>query len=198
MLARCPNDTGDRMESGFERELSRAATIRRRALRLPMSRSPAQKTDTDMAARRLAAWCRAAGERGLGVVRRSARLGTAGRSIRFWPDSPTVRATHGSPRRIGCRDAEWVRYALHAAGDPDVEHGHPRGVRRPSHAPRSRRRLPVLVGRRSESTRDLTDGAQTDLSATAVDRAVRLRVPALFERFVARERRRLIEISSRT
>ena len=83
------------MESGFERVLSRAATIDD-LLSDAYEPLPGQKADADIAARRLAAWCRASasGDWSLFAERLN---GTAGRSRRFWPDSPPSDATLGSP-----------------------------------------------------------------------------------------------------
>ena len=64
-------------------------------------------------------------------------------------------------------DAEWVVTALHTAGDRDVEHASAAVAFAPLLAPlvgEAQRRLRSVVDPRALEI--LTDGAQTDLSAT--------------------------------
>ena len=175
------------MESGFERELSRAATIDD-VLSDAYKPLPAQKTDADIAARRLAAWCRASASGDWSLF--ADRLGRDGWTIdQILTRFATVRRDPRVAAPMWMSDAEWVGTALHAAGDRDVEHASAAVAFAPLLAPlvgEAQRRLRSVVD--SKALEILTDGAQTDLSATLLSQLSDLASPALFERFIGRRR----------
>ena len=172
------------MESGFERELSRAATIDE-VLSNAFEPLPGQKTDTDIAARRLATWCRASASGDWSLF--ADRLGRDGWSInQILTRFATVRRDPRVAVPPWMSDAEWVGSALQTAGHRDGVHARAAVAFAPLLAPlvgEAQRRLRAVVD--PKALENLTDGAQTDLSATLLSQLSDLASPALFERFVA-------------
>ena len=169
------------MGSGFERELSRAATID--DLLSDAYEPLFEESDADIARRRLDAWCHAAasGDRSLFAE----RLGRDGWSIEgVLTRLGGVRAEPRVPPPPWMADAEWVGAALQSGAD-----GHaPQGSSTVAFAPV----LGPLVGeaqRRLRATVDpaalaiLTNAATSDLAATLMNQLSDLASPALFERF---------------
>ena len=155
------------MGSGFERELSRAATID--DLLSDAYEPLSGQSDADIADRRLAAWCRAAasGDRSL-FADRLDRDGwsTEGVLTRLGG----VRRDPRTPAPAWMSDAEWVGEALQSGGDGDVAHAGSAVAFAPVLAP--------LVGaaqRRLWSTVDpdalaiLADAAKADLASTLMN-----------------------------
>ncbi len=170
------------MESGFERELFRAATIDDlfSAAYHPL---PGQKADAEIAARRLSAWCRASASGDWSLF--AERLGRDGWSIeealtRF----ARVRRDPRIPAPAWMTDADWVNAALHTVGDGDDPHAGAAIAFAPLLAPlvrEAQRRLWSIVDPNSREI--LTDGGQADLSAELLRELSDLASPALFERF---------------
>lgn len=172
------------MGSGFERELSRAATIDD-LLSDAYEPLPGQQADAEVSDRRLAAWCRAAASGDWSLF--ADRLGRDGWSIEgVLARLGRVRRDPRAPVPAWMADAQWVGSALEEGGD--------------GHAPQAGSAVPFapllapLVGeaqRRLWSTINpnaraiLTDGASAGLAATLMNQLSDLASPALFERFTA-------------
>ena len=109
------------MESGFERVLSRAATVDD-LLSDAYEPLPGQKADADIAARRLAAWCRASASGDWSLF--AERLNRDGWSIeevlaRF----ATVRRDSRVPGSAWIADAGWISAALQTDDDDALHAG---------------------------------------------------------------------------
>ncbi|AEV72104.1 type 2 lantibiotic biosynthesis protein LanM [Mycolicibacterium rhodesiae NBB3] len=171
------------MESGFERMLSRAATIDE-VLSDAYQPLPGQKADADIAAHRLAAWCRAAASGDWRLFAR--RLDRDGWSVEeILTRFANVRRDPRRPVPAWMADGEWVCAALQPAeGDAPVEVGAVPFA--PLFAPlvsAAQMRLWSVVDPKARGI--LTEGARADLSTALMCELSDLASPALFERFTA-------------
>jgi type 2 lantibiotic biosynthesis protein LanM len=109
---------GDRIDGFFERLVARAATIDER-LSDNFEPLPGQKRDTDVAAQRLAAWCRscASGDWSL-FGRRLARDRLT--FDRVLPRFATARYSPAAAQPAWVDDAFWIEAALRSKGDANV------------------------------------------------------------------------------
>ncbi|MFI5506542.1 type 2 lanthipeptide synthetase LanM family protein [Mycobacterium sp. NPDC051804] len=170
------------MRSGFERELSRAATLDD-LLSDAHEPLPGQAADADTSDLRLAAWCHAAASGDWSLF--TDRLSRDGWSIEgVRTRLGDVRRNPRVPAPAWVTDAEWVGVALQRGGDGDVLQGNTKVAFAPLLAP-----LVAEAQKRLWSTADpnaltlLTDGAATDLAATLMNQLSDLVSPALFEQF---------------
>lgn len=169
------------MESGFERVLSRAATVDD-LLSDAYEPLPGQKADADIAARRLAAWCRASASGDWSLF--AERLNRDGWSIeevlaRF----ATVRRDSRVPGSAWIADAGWISAALQT-DDDDALHAGTDVAFAPLLAPlvsEAQTRLWSIAEPKALDT--LTHSGHADLYATLLSELSDLATPALFERF---------------
>ncbi|MGE0421867.1 MAG: type 2 lanthipeptide synthetase LanM family protein [Reyranellaceae bacterium] len=107
------------MDPFFDHLSARAATIDE-LLSDAFEPLPGQKGDTDLATRRLAAWCRASASADwLLFGRRLARDGLA--FDRVLARLATVRRRAGAPVPLWAEDAQWIEPALRAAPDGPID-----------------------------------------------------------------------------
>jgi type 2 lantibiotic biosynthesis protein LanM len=105
------------MDAFYERLLTRTATIDE-LLSEDIEVLPGQKRDADLAARRLAAWCRSCASGDWGLLRR--RLARDGLSTdELLSRFATVRRKPSAPSPAWLDDAVWIEQALHSRGRSD-------------------------------------------------------------------------------
>jgi type 2 lantibiotic biosynthesis protein LanM len=106
------------MDSFFERLIARAATVDE-LLSADFQSLPGQKGDTDLAARRLAAWCLASASGDWGLFSR--RLARDGLSFdQVLPKLATVRRNPSAPAPAWIDDARWIVAALERPADANA------------------------------------------------------------------------------
>jgi class II lanthipeptide synthase len=170
------------MEAGYASLLARAATIDE-LLSDAYQSLPGQKGDSDLAGRRLAAWCRATASGDWSLF--ASRLHRDGLSI---PDVlarfATVRRNPSVPPPAWMDDAAWVCAALHLPDEPGPAHEGADTAFGPLLAPAVRdaqTRLWAGVDPRVRAT--LTDSAHAELRIALLTELSGLCAPALYERF---------------
>lgn len=172
------------MEAFFERLIERAATFDE--LLADFEPLPGRKDDAELAARRLAAWCRSCANGDWDLFGR--RLGRDGWSFgdvlaRF----ASVRRKASAPPPAWVEDATWIHAALQAP----TPHGE---APQPLVEPRAfdRLLLPVVVHAAArlwtdagaEASGHFTESARTQLSSMLLQELSDLCAPTLYERFV--------------
>jgi type 2 lantibiotic biosynthesis protein LanM len=106
---------GDRMEAFYHRLMVRAATIDE-LLTDAFEPLPGQKDDADVAARRLAAWCRSCAGGDWALFEQ--RLGRDGLAIgRVLASFATVRRKASAPTPVWIEDTIWIEAALTGSDD---------------------------------------------------------------------------------
>lgn len=171
----------------FERLIVRAATIDE-ILSDAFEALPGQKDDADLAARRLAAWCRSCASGDWSLFAR--RLDRDGLSIpRVLERFATVRRRPSAALPDWIEDAIWIDAALHSTINDIVPNA---GIDETSpyafeelftpvveHADRS-----LWLGLSARAAKNLNEDARNDLRRLLLRELSNLSTPALYERFV--------------
>jgi type 2 lantibiotic biosynthesis protein LanM len=177
------------MEEFFERFALRAATIDELLNRDAFDVATGQKTDADLAARRLAAWCRSCASGDWALF--SKRLAKDGLTFdHVLPRLSTVRSNPAAPLPAWITDAQWIEAALKKpSNDQTILWLHSAG------APLAFEHLlaPVVEAARQRLWAGLPQGAAYNLTETAVaglchslaQRLSELAAPALYIRLVS-------------
>jgi type 2 lantibiotic biosynthesis protein LanM len=179
-----PQRAGDRMEAFYHRLMVRAATIDE-LLTDAFEPLPGQKDDADVAARRLAAWCRSCAGGDWALFER--RLERDGLSIgQVLARFATVRRKASAPTPVWIEDTIWIEAALTGSADDIATTVHP-GAYAFEHlfasvVEEADARLWVGIDPRIRT--NLTDSARASLRHLLLNQLCDLCGSALYQRYI--------------
>ncbi len=174
------------MDAFFERLIVRTATIDE-LLSGDFEPLPGQKGDTDMAARRLAAWCRAAASGDWSLFAR--RLERDGLSFaEVLTRLATVRRSAGAPRPAWIDDAIWIEAALRtsagtAPAPAEGERFEPRAFEAVLAPAVGQAEARLWSGLDANAAANFSETARAGLRHALLTALSNLSAPALYERF---------------